>query len=85
MIGRDYLEYIEDLFVEGLSKEKAKKKFMNKWRRENIDIVWKEEGLAGKTFEAQWEELVCWDQKRIVQEKRKRVLEELAKEEERVG
>jgi len=85
MIGRDYLEYIEDLFVEGLSKEKAKKKFMNKWRRENIDVVWKEEGLASKTFEAQWEELVCWDQKRIVQEKRKRVLEELAKEEERIG
>lgn len=81
MITEDYLQDIENLYIEGLPKDKARTKFLNKWRRENVDVVWKEETLAKKTFEAQWSTLENWSAKRVVQEKRKRVLEELSKEE----
>ncbi|MHA1962673.1 MAG: hypothetical protein ACW99U_20975 [Candidatus Thorarchaeota archaeon] len=77
MIAAEYNDFIKNLFIEGMEKDKAKKKFMNKWQRENIDLVWKEQQLARKTFEQQWEILSEWDETRLVQEKRKKVLQRL--------
>jgi hypothetical protein len=68
MIAAEYNDFIKNLFIEGMEKDKAKKKFMNKWQRENIDLVWKEQ---------QWEILSEWDETRLVQEKRKKVLQRL--------
>ena len=85
MIGRDYIAYIKELFIQGLGKEDAKRKYLNKWKRENIDSIWKEEKLAKKTFEVEWEELEKWDEKRVIQEQRKKVLAELGKQEAKLG
>ena len=85
MIGQTYTDYIQELFVAGMPKDEAKKKFFDKWCKENRDSVWKEEGLARKTFEMQWTELEKWEGKRLIQAKRKKALEELAREEAELG
>jgi hypothetical protein len=54
MIANHYNQYIKYLFVKGFSKPNAKKNFIAKWKKENMDVVWKEEKLAGKTFEVEW-------------------------------